>query len=357
MVVQNFMKIFFETSSVLASYNLDLPKALSLNTRVIVDIEHPLLYAIYFYEKVLHKRYNFKTVPPCINKFTRTRHLRKVDVVHLNSLNTRLAREAKGLGKPVVAVLHAAPFPKEVYDNINDYVDVYVVPSNFTKYSEEAKIGSKKIVVIHHGVDMELFNPNIPREEARRKLGIPYNVKVILWNDRISPEKDLECFIKAMEHVLREMKEAYVYIKGRAVVKDYYDKVKEPLKKLKETTKVKIHIGWIPHSKVPLLYRAADVFVRTSKHENFGLGAIEAMACGTPVVAPNATTFPEIIGDATTLYRPGDPLDLAEKTITLLTDRNLYDSVKKYQLTRVQKCFNIQHIAQMYLELYSSLIK
>jgi len=130
----------------LASYNLDLPKALSLNTQVIVNIEHPFLYAIYLYEKVLHKRYNFKTIPPYIDKFTRTRHLKRVDVVHLNFLNVRLAREAKELEKPVVSVLHAAPFPKEVYDEINDYVDVYMAPLNFTKQNEKTKTGSKTLL-------------------------------------------------------------------------------------------------------------------------------------------------------------------------------------------------------------------
>jgi len=47
------MKVYFETSSVLASYNLDLPKALNLSVQVLVDIESPLPYAIYLYEKVL----------------------------------------------------------------------------------------------------------------------------------------------------------------------------------------------------------------------------------------------------------------------------------------------------------------
>jgi len=64
------------------------------------------------------------------------------------------------------------------------------------------------------------------------------------------------------------------------------------------------------------------------------------MACGTPVVAPNATTFPETIGGATTLYRSGDPVDLAKKVITLLTDRNFYNSVIEYQLTRTRRYFN-----------------
>lgn len=60
--------------------------------------------------------------------------------------------------------------------------------------------------MIHHGVDTELFNHSIPREVARRKIGLPLNAKVVLWNDRISPKKDLETFIESMEHVLSEMK-------------------------------------------------------------------------------------------------------------------------------------------------------
>jgi glycosyltransferase involved in cell wall biosynthesis len=101
----------------------------------------------------------------------RTYVIKKADVVHLNSLNVKLAKIAKNLNKPVIAVLHGAPFPKEAYDAINDYIDVYIAPSNFTKIHEEPKIGSKKIVVIYHGIDTELFNTNIPREIA--SAGLP----------------------------------------------------------------------------------------------------------------------------------------------------------------------------------------
>jgi glycosyltransferase involved in cell wall biosynthesis len=65
-------------------------------------------------------------------------------------------------------------------------------------------------------------------------------------------------------------------------VKSYYESLKSDLTTLLDTRRAKLHIGWIPHSKLPLLYRAADIFVRTSRYENFGLGVIEAMACGTP---------------------------------------------------------------------------
>jgi glycosyltransferase involved in cell wall biosynthesis len=349
------LKVFFEASSVLASYNLALPNAISSEASVIVDIEHPLLLAIYLYER-LHGRFErFRAVPPHIGRLVRPLALRKADVVHLNSLNIELAKQAKRLGKHVIMVLHAAPFPEKSYDVINDYIDVYVAPSYFTRQNEEGKMGSKEVVVIHHGVDTALFNTSIAREEARRKIGIPLNAKVVLWNDRISPEKDLETFVRAVQYVLNEVKEAYVYIKGRTVVNSYYEKIKGSLKNLSKSGKVKIHIGWIPQSKLPLLYRASDVFVRTSKYENFGLGVIESMACGTPLVAPNAATFPEILCDKTTLYEPENPLDLANRLLMLLTDYNLYRTVRDRQLEKVRKLFDIKIVARKYVELYNHL--
>jgi hypothetical protein len=72
-----FIENIFETSSVLASYNLDLPKALSSETDVYVDIDHPLLYTIHIYER-LHGRYSMlKNIPPYINRFVQEWIMRK----------------------------------------------------------------------------------------------------------------------------------------------------------------------------------------------------------------------------------------------------------------------------------------
>jgi len=74
-----------------------------------------------------------------------------------------------------------------------------------------------------------------------------------------------------VEIILREVKEAYIYIKGRAIVKSYYESLKSDLTTLLDTGRAKLHIGWIPHSKLPLLCRAADIFSEPLDMKTLGL--------------------------------------------------------------------------------------
>ncbi len=67
-----------------------------------------------------------------------------------------------------------------------------------------------------------------------------------------------------------------------------------------------LHLGYVPDSSLPALYSAAAVFAFPSLYEGFGMPALEAMACGTPVVAANRAALPEICGNAAVLV---DPLD------------------------------------------------
>jgi hypothetical protein len=57
-----------------------------------------------------------KTIPPYVKKFVQKWIMRKADVIHINSLNIKLAKKASKLSKPVVAVLHVAPFSRETYE-------------------------------------------------------------------------------------------------------------------------------------------------------------------------------------------------------------------------------------------------
>jgi glycosyltransferase involved in cell wall biosynthesis len=81
--------------------------------------------------------------------------------------------------------------------------------------------------------------------------------------------------------------------------------------------------GYVADEDLPALYNAADLFVFPSLYEGFGLPPLEALACGTPVVAANNSSLPEVIGEAGLLVDARDTDALAEAMHAALMDRDL----------------------------------
>ena len=82
-------------------------------------------------------------------------------------------------------------------------------------------------------------------------------------------------------------------------------------------------VGFVPEHEMPLWYNAADLFVYPSEYEGFGLPALEALACGTPVVASNRSSLPEVVGDAGVLVDPTDTAAMADAMQRVLEDERL----------------------------------
>jgi glycosyltransferase involved in cell wall biosynthesis len=82
-------------------------------------------------------------------------------------------------------------------------------------------------------------------------------------------------------------------------------------------------LGHVPDEQLPGLYAGAECFVLPSLYEGFGLPCLEAMACGTPVVASNAGALPETCGDAAQLVDPRDPSAIADAVERAIGDERL----------------------------------
>lgn len=114
-------------------------------------------------------------------------------------------------------------------------------------------------------------------------------------------------------------------------------------------------IGPIAETDKPALYRLADVFVFPSRAEGFGLGPLEAMACGTPVVACNTSSIPEVVGNAAFLVEPGDSRAMAGAILALLNQPEFAAQLRNLGLAR-SRDFSWRRTAQATLDAYQRLV-
>ena len=111
------------------------------------------------------------------------------------------------------------------------------------------------------------------------------------------------------------------------------------------------YVVGVPGDRLPALYNSVDILLFPSLYEGFGWPPLEAMACGTPVVASDVASLPEVIGDAGFMCSPYDYDGLARAMYTLLTDNDLRDSVIKRGLNRAS-LFAWEKVARQTLAVY-----
>jgi glycosyltransferase involved in cell wall biosynthesis len=110
-------------------------------------------------------------------------------------------------------------------------------------------------------------------------------------------------------------------------------------------------IGAIPQEDLPYLYKMARLFVYPSLYEGFGLPPLEAMSCGTPVLASNRSSIPEIIDRDDLLFCPDDSKSLSEKMQWILFDDELRHSIGEWGIKKAYT-FSWANTAKQTINLY-----
>jgi len=118
--------------------------------------------------------------------------------------------------------------------------------------------------------------------------------------------------------------------------------------------------NWLKHKfcddiELASLYGNAATFICTSQYEGFGIPLVEAMACGCPVVAPNTSSIPEVVGDAALLFDPENPEDLKRQIDRTINDRALSMSLIEKGRLRAQR-FSWEAMADAVYEGYTRVI-
>ncbi len=157
------------------------------------------------------------------------------------------------------------------------------------------RAAAERVHVVHEGVD-ETFHPYPEADVSafRERHGLPEHF--ILHVGSLEPRKNLPLLMRAY-HQLRQqgITEWPLVLAGAKgwLYDDIFRLVEE--RNLRDDV---LFPGFVLYEELPLWYNAADLFVYPSLYEGFGLPALEAMACGTPVVVSAASSLPEVVGSA-----------------------------------------------------------
>ena len=211
------------------------------------------------------------------------------------------------------------------------------------------RIPQEKIRVVYHGVS-DIFRPvsNELTLPILKKFNItqPY----ILHVGRIDRKKNLITLIKAFKLVKDKNFPSKLVLVG-----EEYEKSPEPnlhltIKELALQDEV-IFTGRVSDEDLPSLYSGAMMCVFPSKHEGFGLVALEALKCGTPLIVNQTGALKEVVGDAGFLIPNLNPNSLATAIIEMLNDEELRNSFRVKGLSRSQQ-FTWRKSAEGVLEIY-----
>lgn len=190
-----------------------------------------------------------------------------------------------------------------------------------------------KIRVIYSGLDESYFPVTDMHQivTVRDRYGIPG--PYILHVGSIHSRKNTLRLIEAFSRVARIVPELQLAFVGLPSWGS--GKLNQVIRRADLENRV-IFCGYVPDHDMPALYSAARVCAFPSLYEGFGFPALEAMACGLPVVCSNTSSLPEIVGEAALTFNPENVREMAEALIRVLTDDDLHALMAQRGLERVQ---------------------
>jgi len=222
-----------------------------------------------------------------------------------------------------------------------------------------------KITVIPPGVNISRFYP-IPEDEAKEAIGVPREDGVLLFVGRIEALKGIDVLLHALA-LLKQQGIFAAHPHYLAIIGGDPDGSNQSLTsemaRIKELCKelgigdLVIFLGKRDQETLPYYYSAAEVLIMPSHYESFGLVALEAMACGTPVVASQIGGLGFLVQDGVTGYvvPDGDPLMLSQKLSQLIQNPDLLNRLGN-QAAEYALNYRWENITQQILEVYHQLI-
>lgn len=215
-------------------------------------------------------------------------------------------------------------------------------------------VPEEKIAVTLLGYDQSIYSSHADGNDRavmrERKLTPGY----LLFVGTLEPRKNIELLVRAYASLSPELKHAHqLVIAGQKGwnFQPIFDAVLE----FKLQNRVKF-LGRVDDDSLPSLYRQARVFLFPSHYEGFGLPPLEAMACGTPVIASNVSSLPEVVGKGGILLAPTDLTGFSSAMEDILTDEVLYQELRRKAVAQAAQ-FSWTKTAQATLAIFNQITR
>jgi glycosyltransferase involved in cell wall biosynthesis len=259
-----------------------------------------------------------------MNRTVKKLHGHNHDIIHINS-DPRFARVVSRFDVPVTIKMNGPPYSLW-YDVVNPFTSSYeffdafdaVVATGITTEEIQKRISSE-VHTINPGVDTDQFSPDEPTIET--------DGPTVLFVGRFVPAKNLTLLVDAFSRVVEDWPSATLRLIGDGPIKsDIQSKISD--RNLQDSVRLE---GYIDNNNLPKFYSSSDVFVLSSQRENHPITLLEAMSCGTPVVAASIGAIPEIVEDERTglLYPSGSVSELSETIDRILSNPGLRTSCSR----------------------------
>lgn len=290
-----------------------------------------------------------------------------------------LGLKERGLSQPIAMTFHTLALMKnlvgrsegekedfariEAEEKLVHAVDRIISPTtteqDYLNYLYAADVN--KIAIVSPGVNTEYFK-DTPKDAAKSAINASPEDKVLLFVGRIEPLKGIDTLLYAVK--ILSVRRPEIKLCLRIVGGDVSQPVAvwtgelQRLEQLRRALKLETAVtfeGQQPQEKLPDYYNAAELLIMPSHYEAFGMVALEAMACGTPVITSNVTGVSTILDDEheEIITTANNPLLLASQIEYLLTHPDKYQEIQNSLLEKAAE-FSWTHIARQIVDVYQT---
>lgn len=214
--------------------------------------------------------------------------------------------------------------------------DRVITISEFTKgqITKHYGLRAKDITVINPSIDHSVYKPQSIEEISKVNSKYGITGKYFLYLGTVEPRKNIAGIIRAFESLPSSLTAEHQLVLAGG--KGWYDSEIDRMVASIDPTRL-IRTGYVCDNDKPALYSGAVALVYPSFYEGWGMQILEAMACGTPVIASNSSSMPEVGGKATLYVDPNKVSEIADTMNEIATNKTLSRELIKKGLVHVKQ--------------------